>query len=63
MLCIVQNKEFKVKRSTTDRYEVACLLEDTCPWYLRATKTKGADLFIVKAFLTEHKCTLEIPHR
>ena len=39
------------------------MLEDTCPWYLRATKTKGADLFIVKAFFTEHKCTLEIPHR
>ena len=48
MLCIEKNKEFKVKRSTTKRYEIACL--DTCPWFLRAIKAKDANLFIVKAF-------------
>lgn len=60
--CMHANKEFKVKRSTTERYEVECL-ENTCNWRLRAAKLYGEELFIIKMFDDVHTCSLEVMQR
>lgn len=60
--CIRANKEFKVKRSTTARYEVECL-EKTCKWRLRARKVKGVEIFYITCFDDVHTCTLEVVDR
>ncbi|KAL6179238.1 hypothetical protein ACLB2K_050754 [Fragaria x ananassa] len=62
MLAIRKNYEFKVKRSTSDRFEVGCL-DPSCKWRLRAVKLQELTYFEVRKFHNEHSCSLDIMHR
>ena len=59
--CMKENKEFKVKRSSTDQYAVVCL-GDTCTWHLSARKCRDSDIFVVKKFKADHTCTFDVVH-
>ncbi|XP_024179315.1 uncharacterized protein LOC112185307 [Rosa chinensis] len=62
MLVIRKNYEFKVNRSTSDRFEVRCV-DPNCKWRLRAIKLQDLAYFEVRKFHNEHSCSLDIIHR
>ena len=48
--------EFKVKKSCSQRYEIGCV-DDSCPWRIRAARIEGLELFSIRVFKHEHKCS------
>ncbi|KAL6131102.1 hypothetical protein ACLB2K_069480 [Fragaria x ananassa] len=62
MVAMRKNYEFKVKRSTSDRFEGGCV-DPSCKWRLRATKLQDLAYFEVRNFYNEHSCSLDIIHR
>ncbi|KAL6181693.1 hypothetical protein ACLB2K_048342 [Fragaria x ananassa] len=62
MVAMRKNYEFKVKRSTSDWFEVGCV-DPSCKWCLRATKLQDLAYFEVRNFYNEHSCSLDIIHR
>ncbi|KAL6178659.1 hypothetical protein ACLB2K_050177 [Fragaria x ananassa] len=59
MVAMRKNYEFKVKRSTSDRFEVGCV-DPSCKWRLHATKPQDLAYFEVRNFYNEHSCSLDI---
>ncbi|XP_031257229.1 uncharacterized protein LOC116115200 isoform X2 [Pistacia vera] len=53
---VKNNFEFKVKKSTKDRFEVVCA-DENCKWRLRATKLKDEEYFEIRRFSNVHICT------
>lgn len=53
---VKNNFEFKVRKSTKDRFEVVCA-DENCKWRLRATKPKDEEYFLIRRFSNVHICT------
>ncbi|XP_062099756.1 uncharacterized protein LOC133805592 [Humulus lupulus] len=50
---------FKTKRSEPREYLVTCA-DDTCSWFVRASKYRNQDLFKVRKCIPNHTCSIEI---
>ncbi|KAK1571076.1 hypothetical protein Q3G72_011620 [Acer saccharum] len=55
MVAMTKKFQYHVKRSTTDRFEAACI-HNHCKWRIRATKLKNSDYFEVKRYDASHLC-------
>ncbi|TXG48698.1 hypothetical protein EZV62_024573 [Acer yangbiense] len=49
MVAMTKKFQYHVKRSTTDRFEAACI-HNHCKWRIHATKLKNSDYFEVKSY-------------
>ncbi|KAK3195743.1 hypothetical protein Dsin_027053 [Dipteronia sinensis] len=56
MVAMTKKFQYRVKRSTTDRFEAACI-HNHCKWRIRATKLKNSDYFEVKRYDAFHLFT------
>ena len=55
-MAVEHNFEFKIVRSSPDRYEVRCL-QDNCGWKVRAKRIPRSDkLFRIKQVDLKHTC-------
>nr|XP_028964814.1 PKS-NRPS hybrid synthetase CHGG_01239-like [Malus domestica] len=59
---IKNNYEFKVKRSSKERFEVGCV-GDECKWKLCASKLQQSSYFKVRKYVTMHSCSLDVINR
>ncbi|KAK3205436.1 hypothetical protein Dsin_019482 [Dipteronia sinensis] len=55
MVVMTKKFQYRVKRSTTNRFEAACI-HNHCKWRIRATKLKNSDYFEVKRYDASHLC-------
>ncbi|XP_062086110.1 uncharacterized protein LOC133792211 [Humulus lupulus] len=56
---MLHNFQFKTKRSEPREYLVTCA-DDTCSWFVRASKYRNQDLFKVRKCIPNHTCAVEI---
>ncbi|XP_062099711.1 uncharacterized protein LOC133805545 [Humulus lupulus] len=56
---MLHNFQFKTKRSEPRKYLVT-YVDDTCNWFVRASKYKNQDLFKVQKCIPNHTCSVEI---
>ncbi|XP_038902336.1 uncharacterized protein LOC120088970 [Benincasa hispida] len=59
ILCINNNFEYKVRKSTKSLFTVKCI-EDNCKWSLRAVKISGCDIFKIMKYMRSHTCFIGI---
>ena len=56
----INNKfQFKTKRSEPREYLATCV-DDNCKWYIRASKIKKTETFVVRKYVNTHTCSLDI---
>ncbi|XP_062085757.1 uncharacterized protein LOC133791865 [Humulus lupulus] len=56
---MLHNFQFKTKRSEPREYLVTCA-DDTCSWFVSASKYRNQDLFKVRKCIPNHTCSVEI---
>ncbi|XP_062100401.1 uncharacterized protein LOC133806297 [Humulus lupulus] len=56
---MLHNFQFKTKRSEPREYLVTCA-DNTCSWFVRASKYRNQDLFKVRKCIPNHTCSVEI---
>ncbi|XP_062103044.1 uncharacterized protein LOC133814042 [Humulus lupulus] len=56
---MMHNFQFKTDRSEPREYLVSCT-DDTCSWFVRASKYRDQDLFKVRKCISNHICSVEI---
>ena len=59
MIAINNKFQYKTKRSCQERLVLTCI-DPSCEWYIRARRIKNSDLFIVKKYVDNHNCSLDV---
>ena len=56
MYALEKRFEFKVRKSCSQIYEIECV-DDSCPWRIRVARIESLELFSIRVFKHEHKCS------
>nr|XP_017245417.1 PREDICTED: uncharacterized protein LOC108217078 [Daucus carota subsp. sativus] len=56
---INNNFQYKVKKSCKNEYSLVCV-DINCEWKLRASRSGNTNHFIIRTFVNNHTCSLEI---
>ncbi|XP_038902318.1 uncharacterized protein LOC120088954 [Benincasa hispida] len=59
ILYIINNFEYKVRKSTKSLFTVKCI-EDNCKWILHAVKIPECDIFKITKHIRSHTCSIGI---
>lgn len=58
-IAIKNNFEFKTLRSNSNSVEFECT-QDGCQWYVRGSRYRSSDLWMIRKYVSEHNCSLNI---
>ncbi|XP_050936236.1 uncharacterized protein LOC127144368 [Cucumis melo] len=58
-IAIKNNFEFKTVRSNSKSIEFKCS-QDNCPWYVRASRYKGGELWRLRKYIANHNCSINV---